>query len=325
MITLPQRFLMASNRGRSRKRFEVGHVGKPEEKNARRCDHKYQPGAYAQDALVQILDLLLSICCLPTAYAPFDKLRASVGFILSPLCGAGSLRSKGLFCAEDFFQELCGLGGGILADFAFFDSENQEESVESFVDDVFVEVKLAGQDTAAGGFFDDAVVLADDSDTLQGTMDDGGEGGGEVGRTGAAEVVGGGGFVAGEDAAGVVEGHLFEGGEKDWLGLGGGLLGGAVHADFQVVDLFALAQQAHALAEGLDVGWQENTDVFVLEESVVLASKTYGLGGADLEGLFESGDDFFVAEGMVELGGGQGGAESQSEREQGRAQGISHG
>jgi hypothetical protein len=241
------------------------------------------------------------------------------------LVARGIVAVRGLFCAEDFLQQLCGLGGGILADFAFFDSENQEESVESFVDDVFIEVKLAGQDTAARGFFDDAVVLADDADTLQGMMDDGCEGGGEIGGTGAAEVVGGGGFISGEDAAGVFEGHLFEGGEKDGLGLGGGLLGGPVHADFQVVDLFALAQQAHALAEGLDLGRQENADVFVLEESVVLSGESYGFDGADLEGLFESGGDFFVAEGLNELGGGKGGAESQSDREQGRAQGFSHG
>src|SRR5260221_11414372 len=110
--------------------------------------------------------------------------------------------------AEDFLQQGGGLGGGVFADFLFFFAELVEEAIQRFSDNVFVEIELAGEHAAGGGLLHDAVVLLDYADFFHGVMDYGGEGGGEVGGGGAFEVVGGSGVIAGEDFAGVVEGHF---------------------------------------------------------------------------------------------------------------------
>src|SRR5271167_3943105 len=95
-----------------------------------------------------------------------------------------SATAKVLFSAENFFQEVGGLGGGVAADFYFFLSEHVEDAVQRFVDDVLIEVELASDGAAAGGGLDDMVIFLDQADPLHGAMDDGGEGNGEFGGTG---------------------------------------------------------------------------------------------------------------------------------------------
>ena len=127
-------------------------------------------------------------------------------------------------------------------------------------------------------------------------MDDGREGGGEIGGTGALEVFGGGGIVAGEDVAGVVESHLLERGEKNLLGLGSGLLGGAVHADFEFVHFLPMPSMRMPLPTVWSLRRKQDPDGFVFQESVGLAGERDSFAGADLESLLQPGDDFVVAE-----------------------------
>lgn len=197
---------------------------------------------------------------------------------------------------------------GILADFLFFFSEHVEEAVEGFADDIFVEIELAGDGTAAWSLFDDAIILLHDSHLFHGSVNDGAEGGGKVGGTGALEVFGGSGVVAGEDVAGVSEGHLFQGSDENLLGFRRGLFGGAIHTDFEGINFISHAEHAQAFADGFKARREDDLDGFVLEKSVGMARGGDGLGGADAESFFEARDDFVVAEagGVAMLEGGIG-------------------
>lgn len=212
---------------------------------------------------------------------------------------------EGLFSAENFLEERGVLGGGGGADFYFFLAECVEEAVEGFADDVLVEIELIGDGPAAGGGFDDLVILLEYADALQGGVDDGGERGGEIGGAGLPEVFGGGGVAAGEDMAGVGKGHLLEGVEENLFGLGRGALGGAVHADFEVVHGIAFAEQAHGLADGLKFRGKKDANGFVIQESVGLAGERDGFAGGEFEGLLEAGNDPVVAEGGGVMGIGR--------------------
>src|ERR1019366_5154180 len=102
--------------------------------------------------------------------------------------------------------------------------------------------------------------------------------------------------AAGEDAARVSKGQLLEGVEENLFGLRGGVLGGAVHADFEDVHRIALAEQTHGLADGLEFRREENSAVFVKQESVGPAGEGDGLAGAEFESLLETGGALIVAE-----------------------------
>jgi hypothetical protein len=99
-----------------------------------------------------------------------------------------------------------------------------------------------------------------------------------------------------EDLAGVTEGHALDRADEYLLGLGRGLLGSAVHPDFQFVDLRPLAQHTHPLAHGLQFRGQQDLDGLVLQEAVGFAGKGNGPAGAHLQRFFEAGGDFVVAE-----------------------------
>ena len=188
------------------------------------------------------------------------------------------------------------MGGGIDTDFYFFLSEHVEDAIDGLADDVLVEIELVRDRTAARGSFDDMVILLDYADALHGAVDDRRESGGEIGGASLLEVFGGGGFAAGEDAAGAGNGHLLEGVEENLFGLRRGALGGAVHADFEVVYRVALAEQAHGLADRLEFRREQYADGFVIQESVGFASERDGLAGADFERLLETGNNLVVAE-----------------------------
>lgn len=188
--------------------------------------------------------------------------------------------------SEYFFEQLGRLRGGVFANLRLFDRQHVENAVESLLDYVFVEVEFVGDGSAARCVFDYVFVLLDDAYVLKGTVHDRGECGGEIGRAGAAEIIRGGGVVAGEDLARIVEGHLSERSYEDRLRLGRGLLGGAIHADFEIVDLISHAEHPHPFADGLKLGRKQDSDRFVPEESVVPAGESYGLGCADFERLF---------------------------------------
>jgi hypothetical protein len=225
--------------------------------------------------------------------------------------------------SEYFFEQRGRLRGGVFANLGLFDCEHVEDAVEGFLDDVLVEVEFVGDGSAAGGVFDYVFVLLDDAYVLKGTVHDRGECGGEIGGAGAAEIIRGGGVVAGEDLARVVKSHLSQGSYEDRFRLGRGLLGGAIHADFEIVDLISHAEHPHAFADGLKLGRKQDADGFVPEESVVPAGQSYGFGCAHFERFFQSSNDFFVAKAKLGLSD-CGTANGQRDDEQGRAQEIPH-
>lgn len=234
-------------------------------------------------------------------------------------CGvSGRVTSVGyLQFSKHFFQQRSGLGGRIFPDFRLFLCQLVEEAVERFADYVFVEIEFAGEHASARGLLDELVVELNHSDTLHGLMDDGSECGGEVGGAGALEIIGGGGVVAGEDVAGIVESHFSEGRDKDLFGLRRGLLGGAVHADFEIIDGLAHAESAHFFANAFESGREKDFDGFVLEETIGLADGGDSAAGADLKRLLEAGDDFVVAEsGDIALLESDGGDAEREEKEQ---------
>jgi hypothetical protein len=54
----------------------------------------------------------------------------------------------------------------------------------------------------------------------------------------------------------LAKGHLLQGSEEDWFSLGDGLLGSAVHADFEFVHFRAHAQHAQTFTDGFEFRWQ---------------------------------------------------------------------
>ena len=68
-----------------------------------------------------------------------------------------------------------------------------------------------------------------------GMLDDGSEGGGEIGSGSALKVFGSRRVATGENVASIVKRHLLQGSEEDLFCLRCGLLGGAVHDAINVI------------------------------------------------------------------------------------------
>src|ERR1700676_705893 len=206
----------------------------------------------------------------------------------------GNLSRQQLFSGENFFQEGGGAGGRVGTDLYFFLFDLIEEAVESLANDILVEIELVGNGVPAGGGLDDVIVLLNDADALQGTVDDRSESSREIGGAGLLEVFGSRGIPAGENVPGVAKSHFLDGVEKNLFGLRRGALGGAVHSDFEIVHGVPLANQAHSLPYGLEFGRKQDANGFVIQESVGFARERDGLAAGEFERLLKSGDDLVV-------------------------------
>jgi hypothetical protein len=206
----------------------------------------------------------------------------------------GGISRPRLSSSENIFQQRGGLGRWVGANSDLFLPDFVEEAIESFADDVLVEVEFVGDGVSAGSTLDDAVIPLEDADALQGTVDDGSERGRQIGGAGFLEVFGGSGIAAAEDVAGIAKCHFLERFEKYLFGLRRRAFGGAVHADFEFVHRVALPDQAHSLADRLEFRGQQDANGFVIQEPVRLASDGDGLAGGEFQSLLQSGNDVVV-------------------------------
>src|SRR5271165_4999266 len=173
------------------------------------------------------------------------------------------LFTQSLEFAENFLQQSGGLRGRIGADFLFFLRQFVEQPVESFAGDIAIKVEILVADQAARRrAIQKLIELLDEPDVLHRVMNDGREGLGQVWRRDPLEIVRRRGVAAGQDLAGIREGHLEDGIKEDGLGRGRSLLGRAVHGQLQIVDLRAHAEHAHTFADALQVAGQQDLDGF---------------------------------------------------------------
>ena len=107
---------------------------------------------------------------------------------------------------------------------------------------------------------------------------------------------GGRGIAAIENLARVIESHLADGGPEDILSERHGLFRRPVHADYELVDLRAVADQAQRFFHGLQRFGHEDLDRLVQQESVDRAGLSDGVLGADLEGLLKTGTYLGIAQ-----------------------------
>lgn len=234
----------------------------------------------------------------------------------------GRLSGCKLFLAEDFLEQWGGLGGGSGPDLYFFLTDHIEDAVQSFAGDVLVEIEFIRDGVAAGCGFDYVVILFAYAHALQDGVNDGSEVSGEIRGAGLLEVFGGSVSAPVEHLVRIAEHQVLEGIVKNLFGLRSSAFSGTVHADFEIVDSIALAEQSHGFAEGLKFGGKQNADGFVIEESIRASGERNGFVGAQFESLLESGDDLRVTEGIVGGWGifaglgGCAGAERQNNDEQ---------
>ncbi len=176
-----------------------------------------------------------------------------------------------------------------------------EEAGQSLVDHVAVQVeglRARERDRLEAG--DQVLVPARDPDLAHGFGDRRPEGGGELGGGLRPEELGGRGVPAVQDLPRVVEAHLPDRVEEDLFGLRGRALGGAVHAQHELVDLGAVAYGAQAGLEGLDALGHQDLDRLVAEVAVGLAGEAHRLAGGHLEGLLQPVRDPGVRETAAE-------------------------
>ena len=86
-------------------------------------------------------------------------------------------------------------------------------------------------------------------------MHKGRERGREVGGAGSLEIIGRCCVPAREDVARIVKGHLLKSREEDLFGQRSGLLGGTVHANFELVHFLAHPQHAETATNRFEFGW----------------------------------------------------------------------
>ena len=251
------------------------------------------------------------------------------------------LRSLLLSPTEDFLQQRRRLCSRVPANLLLFLAERQEKAVERLAHNILIEIELPGKQRSAGRTADDLVVLLNDADAHHGAVNDRRKSGGQVSRTRALEVLGGSGVAARQDLAGIIDCHFLQGREKDLFGQGRGMLGGAIHANFQLVDFRAHAQHAHAASNRFELRRQQDLDGLILQKAIGPTCQSHALSRADLQRLLEAGNDLVVAEtgrvavrkgvarfleDVVELGRGViAAAECKNDAEQNRTPSISVG
>ena len=172
-----------------------------------------------------------------------------------------------------------------------------EQAVERLADDVLVQIEALGVEKRDRlGPSEELLVFLRHADLAHRLLDDWPERRRQLRRRLALEVVGGGGRGAVQDVLGVVDRHLADGVEEDLPGAGRGPLGGAVHAEHQLVDLGTEADDAQPLLQRLQPIGQQDLDRLVLEVTVGAAGQLDRVLRTHLQRLLEGLADLHVAE-----------------------------
>ncbi|MNP14568.1 hypothetical protein D3C76_1069000 [compost metagenome] len=113
---------------------------------------------------------------------------------------------------------------------------------------------------------------------------------------GLVQVLGGGIVRAGEDALGVLHGHLLHRIHQQGLGLRDGGLGRLVHGRFELFDLGAHAHHLHGLGRLAELARKLDAHLGVVVEAAGLAELLHGDLGALGEGILEAAAGILLAE-----------------------------
>src|SRR5439155_735387 len=177
---------------------------------------------------------------------------------------------------EDILEQIGHPGGGIAPDLALLLADHVVEAVEGLADDVTIELVVFGLEEREGlRLTEQLVVLPHRPDLVHRLLHDRPEGDAQRRGRLALEVVGRGGRRTVQDPLGVVDRHLADRVPEELLGRRRRALGGAVHAEHELVRLGPVAGGAQAALDRAEALRHQDLDRLVREVAVSLPGQSH--------------------------------------------------